>query len=157
MRGTAHIGMLVLIGILLVVSNSNGEPTEALTAESVTLHLTGGGQGAWRSWVKTQWIVRLGAPRCEQGESWLFGHDGQGIKKSCENGVTREQKFTWAWVGIQNAEPILKVDGKPYVVDFRQQEAQVKGDPPILTTILHTLRTDQGQPIEEIWLELEDR
>jgi hypothetical protein len=93
------------------------------------------------------------SPQCESGEIWLFSQDGNGIKKICENGVMREQKFTWAWVGTQSAAPILKVDEKQYVIEFRQLDAKVEGDPPILVTILRVQRASQGEPVEEIRLE----
>jgi len=70
--------------------------------------------------------------------------------------VTKEQKFTWAWVGTQDDQPVLKVDETQYVADFRQREAKRKGDPPVLVIILRTLRASQDKFIEEIQLEFQN-
>jgi hypothetical protein len=130
MKGAARIGMLVLIGMLSAGGRSYLEPAATSTAETIMSHLTG---GSWRAWVKTRWITILarGAPRCEQGEIWTFSRDGKGVKRTCVNGVAHEEQFTWAWVGTE-------------------------GDPPVLVTILRTLRADTITPVEEIILEFQD-
>jgi len=155
MRRAARIGMLVLIGVLSAVGSSGGESTATPTVESAMSHLTGGGQ---RVWVKRRWVMVLaeGAPGCVQGEIWTFGQDGKGVKRTCVNGVARDEKFTWAWVGTEGDLPLLKVDEKHYVADFRHRKAQVEGDPPVLVTILRTPRTSQVTPVEEIILEFEN-
>jgi hypothetical protein len=88
---------------------------------------------------------------------WTFGHDGKGVKKTCVNGVAREQKFTWAWVGTESDLSILKIDETRYVTELRQEKAKVEGDPPVLITILRTLRTDQITPVQEITLKFQGR
>ena len=157
MRGAAHIGMLVLIGVLSAVGSSGQESAGTLTVESVMAHLTGGGERAWRT--KEGWVSILNpeGPRCVRGEIWTFGHDGKGVKKTCVNGVAREQEFTWIWVGTEGDQPILKIDETRYVVKLGREKAQVEGDPPVLVTILRTPRTDQIDPLKEIELKFQGR
>jgi hypothetical protein len=147
--------MLVLISVLSADGSSCQEATGTATAESVTAHLTGGGQ---RAWVKTpeEIILAKGAPQCVRGEIWTFGHDGKGGKRTCENGVVRERKFTWAWVGTQDDQTILQVDETRYIAELRQRKAKVEGDPPELVTVLRTPRTSQDTPVKEITLKFQD-
>jgi hypothetical protein len=156
MRGAACIEMLVLISVLSVVDSRCQESTGPPTAESVAAHLTGGEQ---REWVKTLWKIRLGkkVPQCESGEHWTFNHDGKGIKKICDNGMPRERQFTWAWVGVQGDRPVLNVDDTQYLVEIAQQKLDVEGAPPVLVTVLRTLRSRQSDPVVEITLRFQDR
>ena len=156
MRGTTHIRILFMVGVLFIVGSRCQESIAAPTAESVTAHLTGGAQ---RAWVKTtRHIIHMNTkdPQCKQGEIWTFGHDGQGMRKICENGISRQQSFRWTWAGVQDGLPILKVDEKPYTAEFRQQISQEVGHKPKLITILRTLRTSQAEPVEEITLVFQD-
>jgi hypothetical protein len=155
MRRAARIGMLVLICVLSAVGSSYGESSGTPTAERVTSHLTGGSQ---RAWVATPWkqVLAERTPRCERGEIWTFSHDGKGVKRICVNGVARDEQFRWAWVGAEGDLPVLKVDETRYVVELRQEKANVQGYPPVLVTILRSLRTRQDDPVNEITLKFQD-
>jgi hypothetical protein len=154
MRGAARIGILVLIGVLSAVADSYPESAETPTAESVMAQLTG---SSWRVWVKKRWVMVLAEPpRCEAGEIWTFVHDGKGVKRTCVNGVARDEQFMWVWHGTEDDLPVLKIDETRYLAELRRQKAKVPGDAPVLVMVLRTPRTDQIKLVEEIILAFQD-
>jgi hypothetical protein len=117
--------------------------------------LTGGAQ---RTWVKTRWENVLATEAsCIQGEMWVFETGGRGTTKICLNGRTEESPLIWLQAGTADGLPMIELDGKLYVVDLRQQAAALEGEPPVLIAILRTVRTNQTEPVHEIWLEYRQR
>jgi len=99
------------------LSSAEGKEEDLKTAEQ---KLTG---GTSRDWVFKQMRKAMGSSDACQGdgEIYRFTADHKLIDEQCVNGRIKTQTHSWTLEKEEPIDIILKIDGKPFVLLFRDE------------------------------------